>query len=156
MDDRVGRFALALLLVLSLSVVDGKLPLVFWETRQHEFLHFLVRIVVDDDFGTEGFVDGFEDLEVALSDSACFVVVVDSKNKLYAFLEHWRSFEGLVCAHNFRGDAVVVVAHQDFMPVSGMASNLIGRVGHCWLNRAANRRLLHQYYVGLVLRREAH
>jgi hypothetical protein len=66
MDDRVGRFTLALLLVISLSMMDGKLSLVFWETRQREFLQFLIRIVIDDDLGTEGFVDGFEDLEVAL------------------------------------------------------------------------------------------
>jgi hypothetical protein len=42
MDDRVGRFTLALLLVISLSMMDGKLSLVFWETRQREFLHFLI------------------------------------------------------------------------------------------------------------------
>ena len=156
MDDRVGRFTLALLLVISLSMMDGKHLLVCWETRQREVLHFLIRIVIDDDLGTEGFVDGFEDLEVALGYSTCFFIVNAAKNELYIFLKHGRSFEGFVCAHHFRCGTVVVFFHRGFMPVSGIASGLIGRFGHCRLKRAANRRLLHRCYVEVVLERKAH
>jgi hypothetical protein len=89
MDDRVGRFTLGLLLVISLSMMDGKLLLVFWETRHREFLHFLIHIVIDDDLRTKGFVDGFKDLEVALGDSTCFYIVSDAKNELEKISQAW-------------------------------------------------------------------
>jgi hypothetical protein len=85
MDDRVRRFTLALLLVISLSMMDGKVSLAFWETRQREFLHFLSRFGIDDHLGTEGFVEGFGDLEVALGDSTCFFVVSDAKTNFTHF-----------------------------------------------------------------------
>jgi hypothetical protein len=54
------------------------------------FFTFSFFIVIDDDLGTEGFVDaGFEDLEVALGDSTCFFVVSDTKKRTLHISRSW-------------------------------------------------------------------
>ena len=63
---RVRGLALSLLLVVSLSMMDFKFPLVFGKACQFKLCDLLVGVVCNDHFRAKGVVNGFEDVEVAL------------------------------------------------------------------------------------------
>jgi hypothetical protein len=129
-DYRVRGLTISLLLVVSLSMMNIKVPLVFGKAGQCKCGDSLVSIVCKDHFRAKVVVNGFEDVEVALSYGACFFVGSDSKYEFNAFLDHFWGLKGGGCAHDFSRVAVVVSVHGCIMPLGGIDRILVRRVGH--------------------------
>jgi hypothetical protein len=135
--------------------MNFKFRLVFRKAGQIKLRESLVSIVCSDHFRANGIVNGFKDVEAALSYGACFFVGSGSKYEFNAFLDHFGGLKGGVCAHDFSRVAVVVSIHGCIMLLGGIDRMLVRSAGHCRLKQAANRGLLHKYYVGFVRERKS-